>query len=100
MCVHSVDGGEVGLHSQLFVCVICAAYFSAAQRDCTNRPNHPTCKAKAAGLGLRLKEPRLPPRIVRFSGSPIICCPQTQVQASKLKELHPFSYGTWGGAPG
>ena len=36
MCVHSMDGGEVELHSpllaelQLFVCVICAAYFSAA----------------------------------------------------------------------
>ena len=53
MCVHSVDGGEVGLHSpllaelQLFVCVICAAHFSAAQRDYTNRPYLPTCKAKA-----------------------------------------------------
>ena len=49
--MHSVDGGEVGLHSlQLFVCVICAAYFSAAQWDCTNRPYLPTCKAKADGL--------------------------------------------------
>ena len=48
MCVHSVDGGEVGLHSlQLFVCVICAAYFSAAKGDCTNQPYLPTCKAKA-----------------------------------------------------
>ena len=37
---------------QLFVCVICAAYFSAAQGDCTNLP---TCKAKADGLGLRLR---------------------------------------------
>ena len=55
MCVHSVDGGEVGLHSQLFVCVICAACFSAAQRDCTNRPYLPTCKAKADGLRLRLR---------------------------------------------
>ena len=61
MCVHSVDGGEVGLHSpllaelQLFVCVICAAYFSNAQRDCTNRPYLPTCKAKADDLGLRLR---------------------------------------------
>ena len=61
MCVHSVDGGEVGLHSpllaelQLFVCVICAAYFSAAQRDCTNRPYLPTYKANADGLGLRLR---------------------------------------------
>ena len=55
MCVHSVDGGEVGRHSQLFVCVICAAYSSAAQRDCTNRPYLPTCKAKADGLGLRLR---------------------------------------------
>ena len=61
MCVHSVDGGEVGLHSpllaelQLFVCVICAAYFSAAQGDCTNRPYLPTCKAKADHLGLRLR---------------------------------------------
>ena len=59
-CVHSVDGGEVGLHSpllaqlQLFVCVICAAHFSAAQRDCTNHPYLPSCKAKAHGLGLRL----------------------------------------------
>ena len=55
MCVHSMDGGEAGLHSQLFVCVICAAYFSAAQRDYTNRPYLPTCKAKAHGLGLRLR---------------------------------------------
>ena len=53
MCVHSVGCGEVGLHSpllvelQLFVFVIRAAYFSAAPRDCTNRPNLPTCKAKA-----------------------------------------------------
>ena len=62
MCVHSVDGGEVRLHSplqaklQLFVCVICAAYCSAAQRDCNNRPYLPTCKAKADGLGLRLRK--------------------------------------------
>ena len=59
--MHSVDVGEVGLHSpllaefQLFVCVICAAYFRAAQRDCTNRPYLPTCKATADGLGLRLR---------------------------------------------
>ena len=59
--MHSVDGGEVGLHSpllaelQLFGCVICAAYFSAAQRDCTNCPYLPTCKAKADGRGLRLR---------------------------------------------
>ena len=53
--MHSVDVGEVGLHLQLFVCVICAAYFSAAQRDCTNRPYLPSCKAKADGLGLRLR---------------------------------------------
>ena len=51
--MHSVEGGEVGLHSpllvelQLFVFVIRAAYFSAAKRDCTNRPYLPTCKAKA-----------------------------------------------------
>ena len=61
MCVHSLDGGEGGLHSpllaelQLFVCVICAEYFSAAQRDCTNHPYLPTYKAKADGLGLRLR---------------------------------------------
>ena len=48
MCVHSVDGGEVRLHSpllvelQLFVFVIRADYFSAAKRDCTNRPYLPT----------------------------------------------------------
>ena len=53
MCVHSVDGDEVGLHSpllvelQLFVFVICTAYFSAAKGDCTNHPYLPTCKAKA-----------------------------------------------------
>ena len=52
MCVHSVDGGGVGLHSpflielQLFVFVIRAAYFSAAKGDCTNRPYLPICKAK------------------------------------------------------
>ena len=51
--MHSVDDGEVGLHSpflvelQLFVFVIRAAYFSAAKRDCTNRPYLATCKAKA-----------------------------------------------------
>ena len=56
MCVHSVDGGEAGLHSlRLFVCVICAAYFSAAQGECTIRPYLPACKAKADGLGLRLE---------------------------------------------
>ena len=61
MCLHSVDSVEVGLHSpllvelQLYVCVICAAYFSATPRDCTNRPDLPTCKAKADGLGLRLR---------------------------------------------
>ena len=58
--MHSVYVDEVGLHSpllaalQLFVCVICAAYFSAAPRYCTNRPYLPTCKAKADGPGLRL----------------------------------------------
>ena len=40
---------------QLFVCVICAAYFRAAQSDCTNRPYLPTCKAMADRLGLRLR---------------------------------------------
>ena len=61
MCVHSENGGEVRLHSpvlaelQFSVCVICPAHFSAAQRDCTNRPYLPTCKAKADGLGLRLR---------------------------------------------
>ena len=93
MCVHSGDGVEAGLHSlQVFVCVICKAYFSAAQGDCTNRPYLPTCKAKAEDLGFAAEKPRLPPRIIHFSGSPIIRCPQTQVQASKLKELHPFPY--------
>ena len=54
--MHSVDVGEVGLHSlQSFVCLICAAYFSANQGDCTNRPYLPICKAKADGLGLRLR---------------------------------------------
>ena len=104
--MHSVDGVDVGLHSsllaelQLFVCVICAADLSAAQGDCTNRPYLPTCKVKADGLGCAAEKPRLPPRIIRFSGSPIIRCPQTQVQASKLKELRPFSYRTWDGVPG
>ena len=61
MCAHSVDGGEDGLHSPLlaelqsYVCVTCAAYFSAAPRDCTNRPYLPPCNAKADGLGLRLR---------------------------------------------
>ena len=56
MCVHSVGCDEVGVHSlQLFVCVICAACSSAAKGDCTNRPYLPTCKAKADGLGLRLR---------------------------------------------
>ena len=56
MCVHSAHGGEVGLHSlHLFVCVICAAYFSAAQGDCTDRPYLPTCGAKADALSLRLR---------------------------------------------
>ena len=59
--MHSVYVHEAGLHSpllaelQLFVYVIRAAYFSAALRDCTNRPYLPTCKAKADGLGLRLR---------------------------------------------
>ena len=59
--MHSVYVDEAGLHSpllaelQLLVCLICAAYFSAAPRVCTNRPYLPTCKAKADGLGLRLR---------------------------------------------
>ena len=59
--MHSVYVDEVGLHSPLtaelhfVVCVICAAYFSAAPRDCTNHPHLPTCKAKANDLGLRLR---------------------------------------------
>ena len=59
--MYSVYVGEVGLHSpllaelQFFVCVICAAYFSAAPRNCTNRPYLPTCKAKADVRGLRLR---------------------------------------------
>ena len=61
LCVHSVYVCEVGLHSpvraelQFVVCVIYAAYFSAAPRDCTNHPYLLTCKAKADGLGLRLR---------------------------------------------
>ena len=59
--MHSVYVDEVGLHSpllaelQFVVCVICAEYFSAAQRDCTSHPYLPTCKAKADDLGLRLR---------------------------------------------
>ena len=59
--MHSVYVDEVGLHSpltaelQLVVCVICAAYFSAAPRDCTNHLHLPTCKAKANDLGLWLR---------------------------------------------
>ena len=104
--MHSVDGGEVGLHSpltaelQLFVCVICAAYFSAAPRDHTNHPHLPTCKAKANDLGLRLRNQDYLHVLYASQITPIIHCPRTQVQASKLKELHPFSYRTWGGVPG
>ena len=59
--MHSVYVDEVGLHSplttelQCVVCVICAAYFSAASRECTNHPHLLTCKAKANDLGLRLR---------------------------------------------
>ena len=59
--MHNVYVDEAGLHSplladlQLFGCLIFAAYFSAAPRDCTNRPYLPTCKAKADGLGLGLR---------------------------------------------
>ena len=59
--MHSVYVDEVGLHlpltaeQQFVVCVICAACFSAAPRDCTNHPYLPTCKAKANDLGLRLR---------------------------------------------
>ena len=59
--MHSVYVDEVGLHSpltaelQFVVCVICAAYFSAAPIDCTNNPHLATCKAKANDLGLRLR---------------------------------------------
>ena len=61
LCVHSVYVNEVGLHLplsaelQFVVCVICTAYFSAAPRECTNHPYLTTCKAKADGLGLRLR---------------------------------------------
>ena len=64
--MHSVYVDEAGLHSPLLpellfvVCVICAAYFSAAQRDCTNHPNLPTCKAKADGLSLRRRNQDYP----------------------------------------
>ena len=57
--MHSVYVDEVGLHSpllaelQFVVCVICAAYFSAAQRDYTNHPYLPTCTTEANGLGSR-----------------------------------------------
>ena len=50
--MHSVYVDEVGLHLpllaelQFVVCVICAAYFSAAERDCTNHPNLPTVKQR------------------------------------------------------
>ena len=56
--MHSVYVDEVRLHSpltaklQFVVCVICAAYFGAAPRDCTIHPHLPTCKAMADGLGL------------------------------------------------
>ena len=59
--MRSVYVDEVGLHLpllaelQFVVCVICAAYFSAAPGDCTNHPYRLTCKAKADGLGLRLR---------------------------------------------
>ena len=58
--MRSVYVDEVGLHLpltaelQFVVCVICAAYFSAA-RDCTNHPHLPTRKAKANDFGLRLR---------------------------------------------
>ena len=58
--MHSVYVDEVGLHSphtaelQFVVCVICSAYLSP-ERNCSNHPHLPTCKAKANGLGLRLR---------------------------------------------
>ena len=53
--MHGVDGVKLDCTRSFFVCVICAAYFSAAQRDFANGPYLPTCKAKAEGLGLRLR---------------------------------------------
>ena len=38
----------------LFVFVICSACFSA-ERNCTNHPHVPTCKAKANEQGKRLR---------------------------------------------
>ena len=61
MCVHSVYVEEVGLHSPLLAelqfvnCVICAAYFSAAQRDCTNHPTCPPVKQRPIRGCLRLR---------------------------------------------
>ena len=58
--MHSVYVVEVGVHSsltaelQFVVSVICSACFSA-ERNCTNHPHLPTCKAKANDLGLRLR---------------------------------------------
>ena len=43
------------LSCSYFVLVIRAACFSAAKRDCTNRPYLPTCKAKANDWGSRLR---------------------------------------------
>ena len=50
-------------------------------RRCTNRPDLPTSKTEANEGQFGTEEPRLPPRVMRFSGSPII--PRSLALSSK-----------------
>ena len=57
------------------ICLVCSApLFSRAEKNCccTNRPDLPTCKTEANEGQFETEEPRLPPGVIRFSGSPII----------------------------
>ena len=103
--MHSVYVDEVRLHSpltaelQFVVCVKCLAYFST-ERNCTNHPHLPTCNAKANDLGLRLRNQDYLHVLYASQVALQYTVLETQVQANKLKELHPFSYRTLGGVPG
>ena len=90
--VHGAYVDGVGLpalpqaEAELFVWCVqrpCLAGQAKKNRCCTNHPDLPTCKAKANEGQFETEEPRLPPRVIRFSGSPIIRCSQTALSSKQ-----------------
>ena len=104
--MHGVYVEDVRLHSPLqaelqFVDYVISARFSLGRKIQSRRrqlqlhqsPSPAQLSSKGGWTWQVTEEPRQPPRIIRFSACPMIHCPLTRLQASKLKEGRVESLG-------